>query len=446
MATSVPAPIAIPISAAASAGASFTPSPAIATTSPCLRSRRRCVSLILRKDFRLDLADAELARDRFGRRAIVAGQHHDADARRLEGANRVGGRRLDRVGDRDDAAGLAVERGEDRCRAIVAQFVRRPFERRDINSSRLHHGPVAERRLAPVNRAGHALARRGIEGVDLGESQDCGPSPRARWPSPADARFPVRGLPQAAAIHLLATPPTALSATTLGLPSVSVPVLSTTSVSIFSNRSSASAFLISTPACSAAPDADHDRHRRREAERARAGDDQHRDRRDQAVGVARLGTQTAQAMKASDRDGDHQRDEPGGHLVGQALNRRAAALRLGDHVHDLREHRVAADLVGAHHEARPRWLIVPPITLSPALLATGIDSPVIIDSSTAPRPSSKCAVDRHLLAWPDAQAVAEVDRVERHLLVGAVGADPARSFRREIEQRADRAAGLFAGA
>src|SRR5260370_11344456 len=37
-------------------------------------------------------------------------------------------------------------------------------------------------------------------------------------------------------------------ATTFGLPSVSVPVLSTTSVSTFSRRSRASAFLINTPA------------------------------------------------------------------------------------------------------------------------------------------------------------------------------------------------------
>ena len=42
-------------------------------------------------------------------------------------------------------------------------------------------------------------------------------------------------------------------ATTFGLPSVSVPVLSTTSVSTFSMRSSASAFLISTPACAPRP-------------------------------------------------------------------------------------------------------------------------------------------------------------------------------------------------
>ena len=41
--------------------------------------------------------------------------------------------------------------------------------------------------------------------------------------------------------------------TTLGLPSVSVPVLSTTSVSTFSSRSSASAFLTSTPSCAPRP-------------------------------------------------------------------------------------------------------------------------------------------------------------------------------------------------
>ena len=42
-------------------------------------------------------------------------------------------------------------------------------------------------------------------------------------------------------------------ATTFGLPSVSVPVLSTTSVSTFSMRSSASAFLISTPSSAPRP-------------------------------------------------------------------------------------------------------------------------------------------------------------------------------------------------
>ena len=48
-------------------------------------------------------------------------------------------------------------------------------------------------------------------------------------------------------------PSAGTTATTRGLPSVSVPVLSTTSVSIFSKRSSASAFLIRTPAVAPLP-------------------------------------------------------------------------------------------------------------------------------------------------------------------------------------------------
>ena len=48
-------------------------------------------------------------------------------------------------------------------------------------------------------------------------------------------------------------PAAATTAVTRGFPSVSVPVLSTTRVSTFSNRSSASAFLISTPALAPLP-------------------------------------------------------------------------------------------------------------------------------------------------------------------------------------------------
>src|SRR5882724_9900247 len=61
-----------------------------------------------------------------------------------------------------------------------------------------------------------------------------------------------------------------------GLPSVSVPVLSTTNVSTFSKRSIASACLIKTPACAPRP-MPHDRHRRGQAKRARTSNDEHSD-------------------------------------------------------------------------------------------------------------------------------------------------------------------------
>ena len=54
-------------------------------------------------------------------------------------------------------------------------------------------------------------------------------------------------------LGLARTPAAATTATRRGLPSVSVPVLSTTSVSTFSSVSSASAFLISTPAWAPRP-------------------------------------------------------------------------------------------------------------------------------------------------------------------------------------------------
>ena len=93
----------------------------------------------------------------------------------------------------------------------------------------------------------------------------------------------------------------------------------------------------------------------------------------------------------------------------------------------------------------PDWFMVPPITLSPTLLVTGMDSPVTIDSSIALRPSTDLAVDGHALAGPHAQAVADDDLIEAHILVRAVGPDTAGHLRREIEQGSNGAAGLLAG-
>jgi hypothetical protein len=63
------------------------------------------------------------------------------------------------------------------------------------------------------------------------------------------AALDARGEPQ----HVAFVEPARGTTPTTGLPSVSVPVLSTTSVSTFLQISSASAFLISTPACAPRP-------------------------------------------------------------------------------------------------------------------------------------------------------------------------------------------------
>ena len=98
----------------------------------------------------------------------------------------------------------------------------------------------------------------------------------------------------------------------------------------------------------------HDRHRRGEAERTGAGDDEHGHGVDQAPDPARLGAVQAPGEERQDGNGDHADDEPARHLVGHALHRRPAALGLGDHLHDLREHGLRADRLGAHDEGAAR--------------------------------------------------------------------------------------------
>ena len=93
----------------------------------------------------------------------------------------------------------------------------------------------------------------------------------------------------------------------------------------------------------------------------------------------------------------------------------------------------------------PVPLMVPPITRSPRCFATGIDSPVTIDSSTAllpstttpstgtPRPAGRGAGRR----WTRSSGISSSS---------PPAVDPARRLGREIEQRADGAAGLLARA
>ena len=94
----------------------------------------------------------------------------------------------------------------------------------------------------------------------------------------------------------------------------------------------------------------------------------------------------------------------------------------------------------------PDWLSVPPITLPPASLVTGIDSPVTIDSSSDERPSRMTPSTGTFSPGRTRSRSPTASAVELDLLVGAVVADAARGLRRELEQRLDRARRRLAGA
>ena len=148
------------------------------------------------------------------------------------------------------------------------------------------------------------------------------------------------------------TPAAGITATTFGLPSVSVPVLSITSVSMRSSCSSACASRTRIPACAPRPMPTM-------IDIGVASPS--------AQGQAMISTVTAATRpklkrgsgpndrprrERQHRRGDHRRHEPAGDLIGQALDRRARALRPRHHVDDARQHGVAADFFRAHAPAR----------------------------------------------------------------------------------------------
>ena len=194
----------------------------------------------------------------------------------------------------------------------------------------------------------------------------------------------------------------------------------------------------------AATDADHDRHRRRESERAGTGDDQHGDGIHDRVREARLRSEPDPGDEGQHRDAEDGRHKPARHFVGEALDRRAAALRLRDHLDDLREHRVAPDALGAHEKAagaihRAAGDFVAGRLLDRHRLAGEhrfIDVRLPLDDP---------AIDRHFLAGAHAQLIAALHFIERHFAFFAVANDDARSAARD-RASADRAAGAAAGA
>ena len=412
---------------------------------PPRRSRSTTALLLLRQHLGLDLVDRQPPRHGLRGGAVVAGEHDDADALPAQRRERVRRRRLDRIGDRDQAGGRAVDRDEDHGRAVLAQLLGFFRQRVGRDAELGEPARIAEREAPPVDHRDRALAARRVELARVRRARGFARPPPRRSRGRADARWRARRSRRDAGARSPRCRSAGTIATTRGLPSVSVPVLSTTRVVDLLHPLQRLGVLHQHAGAGAAADADHDRHRRGEPERARAGDDQHRDGGDHRVAEARLGAEHRPGREGEQRHRDHGRHEPARHLVGEALDRRARALRRRHHLDDAGEHGVAADLVGPHHE-RARLVeraadhAVAGLPGHRHRLAGHhqfVDGRAAVDDR---------AVDRDLFARPHPQPVADRDRGERDLLVAAVRAEPPRRGGREAEQRADRPRGALAGA
>ena len=192
----------------------------------------------------------------------------------------------------------------------------------------------------------------------------------------------------------------------------------------------------------ASSDTNHDRHRSGEAKRAWAGDDQHGDCCHKSIGEPRLGAPDRPSAKCQQRYDDHSRNEPSRHLIGHALNRRAAPLRLGDELHDLRQHRVAANFSRLDHQ-RTGLVHRAAYDICADLLGywhrfTGYHQ--LIDGAAT---LVNEAINRHLFARPDAQSISDLNLIELHFFLGTITTNAASSFRCEVKKRTNCSAGGF---
>jgi hypothetical protein len=87
-------------------------------------------------------------------------------------------------------------------------------------------------------------------------------------------------------------------------------------------------------------------------------------------------------------------------------------------------------------------LSVPAITLAPVSLVTA-GHQGFIERRSALKDDT---VHWHLFSRPDAQLVADLEAIDRNLMVGAVLIDNTGGFRRQLEQRLDRSGRRLAGA
>ena len=169
--------MAIPTSACASAGASLTPSPAIATTAPAACSSRTIARLVLRQHLGADLVDPEPPRHRPRRPLAVARRHHDAKPQPVQRLERRRRRLLHRVGDADEPRHRPVHHHEHHRLAPVAPRVRRrrPVARQpEVRQQRR----IAERHRPALHHALHPLAGHRLEVARLGRAR----RPRASAP------------------------------------------------------------------------------------------------------------------------------------------------------------------------------------------------------------------------------------------------------------------------
>ncbi len=180
------------------------------------------------------------------------------------------------------------------------------------------------------------------------------------------------------------------------------------------------------PELGAAARGHHDRRRSREPHGARARDDENGHRVGERVERRRRGTEDPPREKRQGREHEHDRDEDRGDSIGQPLDRGARALRVGDELDDPRERRLAPDTRRAEDEAPGavdgacQYLRIQHLVDGQALAGQHR----LVDRGRA---LGDDPVDGDPLARTNADEVANLHVVGRHVHLGAIPHDPRRA-------------------
>ena len=252
IATSVPVPIAMPTWACASAGASLTPSPTMATTRPSACNR------LMTSAFSAGWTSAITSSTPSARAtawAVVRLSPVSMTTRRPSAwSSRI-------------ASGVELLMGSatptrpasapSTARYITVCPSPRSASARAASADASTPCAASSRRLPSATRRPPAAPVIPCPATDWKPSTRAGVTPRsvapARTAAASGCSLPCSRPAARASTSSSRNPDAATTVTSRGLPSVSVPVLSTTIVSTFSMVSSASAFLMRTPACAPRP-------------------------------------------------------------------------------------------------------------------------------------------------------------------------------------------------
>ena len=195
---------------------------------------------------------------------------------------RVGCGRLDRVGDGDDAGGLAVHGKEDGGRAVAAQALGFRSESGRVDVQFAEKSGIAEREPFAVDRADRRPFRLGESKSRTGESSSLRSAAAATMAAARGCSLPRSTLAASCSTCVSSKSGRRHDRHDLRLAfGERAGLVDHERVDLF-HALERFGVLDQHAGLRAAADADHDRHRRREAQRARAGDDQHAHCRDQA--------------------------------------------------------------------------------------------------------------------------------------------------------------------